>query len=83
MSANPKNAKRNLKHSFRYEYRIAIIIRAKLLNLRIIISTKKVYESELRPQFLKLSFQLERVQVKKVAFALNDQQITIQYIIVE
>lgn len=55
-----KNAKKDLKHSFRYEFRIVMTFSVKLLNLRITVSTKKVCKSELVPEFLKLSFQLEK-----------------------
>lgn len=64
-----------------HEFRTGMMFRAKLLNLRINVSTKIVYESELVPQFLKLSFQLERIQAKNIAFdPLNDQGIRIKYI---
>jgi hypothetical protein len=37
-----------------------MMLRAKLLNLRITVSIKKMYESELMSEFLKLSLQLQK-----------------------
>lgn len=53
------------------------LFRAKLLNLRTMVSTKKTDESELVPQFLKL------FSTREIAFDPNDQQIRIQYTFVE
>lgn len=53
-----------------------MLFRAKVLNLRIIVSTEKIYESELMPHFWN-SFQLQKV------FDPNEQQIKIHYAFVE
>lgn len=53
-----RNAKKDIKHFFIYAFRI-IMLRAKLLNLKITVSTKKAYVSESAPEFLTLIFQLQ------------------------
>lgn len=68
-----KTSQKKLKHSFRYEFRIVMRFRNKLLNLRITVSAKKV-ESEIVPKFLKLSFQLQQVGIGETTSDHNNQQ---------
>lgn len=60
-----KMPKKDLKWSFRYELRNALIFRAKLMNLRITVSTKKVWVW-IRATISETTFSTKRIQAKNM-----------------